>query len=184
MPKLTNLAIFWKPDACSQTVLPDSLLSDMNLLVSVLKKIFFSFLLQFAILVVFSYVQNSCVIEWNKTILQAYIFYFMCVHMALLHSRLFMPIQWLIGCSNFVVLMDLFSKDFWFGISKQIFYNFSHFSPSYLFTFASWCLIFQYMYFIYFYLFFFFVFFFQFYYFLNSFLSIYFSSFSIIIIVS
>ena len=100
---------------CYQTALRNFkyLLSDMNLLVSELKKkIFFSFLLQFAILVVFSYVQNSCVIEWNKTILQAYIFYFMCVHMALLHSRLFMPIQWLIGCSNFVVLMDLFSKDF------------------------------------------------------------------------
>ena len=102
----------------------------MNLLVSELKIIFFSFLLQFAILVVFSYVQNSCVIEWNKTILQAYIFYFMCVHMALLHSRLFMPIQWLIGCSNFVVLMDLFSKDFWFVISKL--FNFLHF-----FTFFS-----------------------------------------------
>ena len=133
---------------CYQTALRNFkyLLSDMNLLVSELKKkIFLSFLLQFAILVVFSYVQNSCVIEWNKTILQAYIFYFMCVHMALLHSRLFMPIQWLIGCSNFVVLMDLFSKDFWFGISKQIFYNFSHFSPSYLFTFSSRCLILQYM---------------------------------------
>ena len=143
----------------------------MNLLVSELKIIFFSFLLQFAILVVFSYVQNSCVIEWNKTILQAYIFYFMCVHMALLHSRLFMPIQWLIGCSNFVVLMDLFSKLF----------NFLQF-----FTFFS--VLFFYFFFKMFdfsihgfYLFFFF---FQFYYFLNIFLSIYFSTLSIIIIVS
>ena len=116
--------VFWRSSYLMYALI------DINLLVSELKIIFFSFLLQFAILVVFSYVQNSCVIEWNKTILQAYIFYFMCVHMALLHSRLFMPIQWLIACSNFVVLMDLFSKDFWLGISKL--FNFLQF-----FTFFS-----------------------------------------------